>query len=164
MVNTRPSSSNRHLTKGISPVIATILMVMITVILVAFSYTWMQGMTSTAQESTGSYVDSTEKMNQRVIISTIYGNSTGVYFELKADTSNKYPLDMNGTTYYIDNVPKNVTDWNGGLGGVSCRLTSLVAGARCYGTISGVACTPGSVVKVALGWGYTTQATLVECK
>lgn len=150
--------------KGISPVIAVILMVMITVALVAFSYSWLQGTLSQTQQQTTEVLTQTEKMNQRVDVTTAYQCGNDICFELKAASTNRYSLDMNGTGYYVNGVPKTASTWDGGIGGAQCTtVTTLAAGGRCYGKIAGTSCKIGDIFKVSLAWGTERTKGIDNC-
>ena len=156
--------------KGISPVIAIILMVMITVVLVAFAYSWLQGTMSETTKQTSDVLTQTEKMNQRVNIGTLYvcdsgANSSYICFELRAQTTNKYAIPLNGTGYYVSNVPKELYSWDGGISGTPCSEDlSLAAGGRCFGRIpNSPSCSVGDVFKVSLPWGTETSKGIDGC-
>lgn len=157
--------------KGISPVIATILMVMITVGLVAFSYTWFMGMGQQAQQQTGSQLSSMEKSQQSFSIPTAYECSDGdICFELRASSMNTKSIPMNSSYIhvYIDNEPVNLNAWDGGVGGDSCNTYSgnLAAGSSCYGkvTVPG-GCSSGEtpVLKISHTWGASKMQS-VNCE
>lgn len=159
--------------KGISPVIAIILMVMITVVLVAFAYSWLQDTVEDTTENTGEILSNTEKMNQKVSITTAYrcdddgdDNDNGGYvcFELKALSTNSYSVEMDDTTYYINGVPVT-EDLGAGWTGTSCNATggSLAPNARCYGMIDIEDCEIGAVLKVSLPWGSEASKSISGC-
>ncbi|MGC9310973.1 MAG: archaellin/type IV pilin N-terminal domain-containing protein [Candidatus Aenigmatarchaeota archaeon] len=150
--------------KGISPVIAIILMVMITVVLVAFSYSWLQGTLEDTTKTTGTILTETQKQNQKITIPTLYKCGDDICFELKALTTNSYSIDMNGTTYYINNVPQTIVAWDGGTGGEDCDgLDYLAAGQRCYGKIEDLDCRLGDTFRVNLAWGTETSKSIDGC-
>jgi len=160
-------SKNHHISnkKGISPVIATILMVMITVVLVAFRYTWLQGTMSTATKNTDTAMDAATKARQSVQITTAYQCGDGICFEIKASAANTNAIPMNGTTYYINDAPQNMVAWQGGIGGSSCTtVTTLAPGARCFGNLTlGTQCNLGDMMKVSLSWGSEAVKAISQC-
>jgi flagellin-like protein len=165
MVKSRDSYYNNARLKGISPVVATILMVMITVVLVAFSYSWLQNTVTGTQEQTGNVLSQADKMNQKVDIPTIYQCGADICFQLKAYTTNSYSVEMNSTSYYLHNVPKSVVAWDGGVSGASCTTTNLLApGGSCYGKIAATTCQLSqNDFKVSLAWGATSTKSISGC-
>jgi len=152
--------------KGISPVIATILMVMITVGLVAFSYSWFMGMGQTAQTSTETQLAGMKKAAQVLLIpaATYRSADRCVYFELTAAATNEYAIPNNTLTYYINDWPVSVDTWDGGVGGTSCiSKESIGPGDRCYGminlstnskiTVCNVSAAKIDIFKVSSTWG-----------
>jgi len=150
--------------KGVSPVIAVILMVMITVALVAFSYSWFQGTISQTQKQTEGILTQQEKMNQRMEITTAIKCGADICFELRAASTNNYNLDMNGTGYYLNGVPKTVAAWDGGIGGASCTVvTTLAPAQKCYGKIASTSCKIGDVLEISTGWGTKRTTGINGC-
>lgn len=151
--------------KGISPVIAVILMVMITVALVAFSYSWLQKTMSESQGQTSKIISGQEEMSQRLEIATAYQCGANICFELRAASTNSRSLNMNGTGYYIRDVPKTSIAWDGGVGGLACSNTvTLAAGQKCYGMIENTQCAVGDSLKVSTGSGATdTKGLTTGC-
>ncbi|MBN2094679.1 MAG: hypothetical protein JW727_01400 [Candidatus Aenigmarchaeota archaeon] len=140
-------------------------MVMITVVLIAFSYTWLQGTMEGSQQRTSEVISNTEKLNQKVAITTVYQDGGAIYFELKALTTNSYSVNMTGTSYYINGVPKGPEDWTGGIsGGVSCMDPGLMLapGAKCYGMLD-EDCGIGDVFKVSIAWGAEDSKSISNC-
>ena len=126
--------------KGISPVIATILMVMITVGLVAFSYSWFMGMGQTAQTQTGAQLSQMEKSQQSFDIPTAFENNDNeICFEIRASSMNTLdiPISGNNITVYWDNVPKDVGNYAGSGSACNSLSEKLAPGASCFGNISG---------------------------
>jgi flagellin-like protein len=165
MVKSSNSQVNNTSMKGISPVIATILMVMITVVLVAFSYSWLQNTVTGTQEQTGNVISQADKLNQKVDIPTVYQCGPDICFQLKAYTTNSYSVEMNSTSYYIHNIPMVAVAWDGGVAGTSCDAVTLLApGASCYGKIAGTNCQISqNDFKVSLAWGATTTKSISGC-
>jgi len=158
--------------KGISPVIATILMVMITVGLVAFSYSWFMGIGTTSQDKTGKQLSNMDKSGQSFNIPIAYESATPdrINFEFKASSLNSLGLSANTSIKaYLNEVPVIINNWDGGLGGISCANTSskLTPGESCYGYVTATAgtCNSGDTIafKVIHEWG-AKQTISVICK
>jgi flagellin-like protein len=155
---------NKIIMKGISPVVATILMVMITVVLVAFSFSWFQNMQSGIQQQTGNSMSQLEKSKQTIDLPTVYQCGSDICFAIRATSSNTYSIPLNGTTYLINGVPKTASTWNGDISGNSCtEITTLVAGGVCYGKIQSTTCAGGDVLKVSSAWGTESQKSIDKC-
>jgi len=158
--------------KGISPVIATILMVMITVGLVAFSYTWFMGMGQEAQTTAGTQISQMQKKQQSFDIPTAYEcqNDT-ICFEFRASSMNTLEIPIN-TTYikaYVDDIPKSLSGWDVGITGyTNCTdSTDLAPGKNCYAQLditTSPTCPNGGVVvlKVSHTWGAEKMVS-VKC-
>jgi flagellin-like protein len=166
-MDTRNNNPRNNGMKGISPVVATILMVMITVVLVAFSFTWFQNMQSGIQQQTGNSMSQVDKSRQTIDISTVYQCGSDICFAIRATSSNTYSIPLNGTSYMINGVPKSASSWDGspGLsGGSPCTTVStLVAGGICYGKILSTTCVAGDIFKVATSWGPDSQKSIDKC-
>lgn len=93
--------------KGISPIIATILMVMIVIGLVAFSYSWFMSIGSGGKETTVTVISQMDKLRQDIEIGTAYQCGSDICFELRASTMNTIPIPINGLlTISIMNLRK----------------------------------------------------------
>ncbi len=156
--------------KGISPVIATILMVMITVGLVAFSYSWFIGMGERAQQQARSQLSGMEKSQQNIDIPTAYEcEDDTICFELRASSMNTIEIPMNDTyiSAYVDGAPKELYAWNGGLSdGKNCTSYSgnLKPGESCYGNVTVDTCDAGDIytLKITHTWGASKMES-VRC-
>ncbi|MGC9310972.1 MAG: archaellin/type IV pilin N-terminal domain-containing protein, partial [Candidatus Aenigmatarchaeota archaeon] len=104
--------------KGVSPVIATLLLVMITVVLVAFVNDFLNQLTQEAQGSTQKVLIRNEQMSQRFSIPTAYGCGGYICFEIKALGTNEYSIPTENSGYYINDVPKNILPWTDGPSGL----------------------------------------------
>jgi flagellin-like protein len=156
--------SNKVIMKGISPVVATILMVMITVVLVAFSFSWFQNMQSGIQQQTGNSMSQLEKSKQTIDIPTVFQCGSDICFVIRASSSNTYGIPLNGTSYLINGVPKTASTWDGDISGSPCTsVSTLVAGGLCYGKISGATCVAGDIFKVSTSWGTDSQKSIDKC-
>ncbi len=151
--------------KGISPVIATILMVMLTVGLVAFSYTWFRTTGEGAKEQSETQLTQLEKASQGIEIPIAYQCDSDICFEIKASVMNSLTIPMNGNGYYVNNVPKTISAWDGGISGTSCNSTdlTLALGTSCYGKITNYNCTLGDTLKVAISWGAEETKQIDGC-
>lgn len=164
MDNLGKSTLNKSYFKGISPVIATILMVMVTVVLIASLWTWHQGTMNTSTKNTDYMMDASLKAQQTVTIVTVYQCGSDICFGIKAQSSNTYAIPMNGTTYLLNNQPKTTADWDGTVSGPSCNsITTLAPGSICYGKITGTTCRIGDYLKVSLSWGSEATKGISQC-
>ena len=152
--------------RGISPVIATILMVMITVGLVAFSYTWFMGLGETAKGRVGAGIAGMEKAQQDFSIPTAYECvDNKICFEVRASSMNTLNLDPRELSAYVNDVPKNIENWDGDIAGNSCDATTTLApGESCYGKVNQT-CNTGEVYVLTLShpWG-AEKSVSVRCK
>jgi len=154
--------------KGVSPVIATILMVMITVGLVAFSYTWFMNMGQTAQTQTGAQLSQMEKSQQGIKIGTAYCSNpptcTDVIFEMRALSMNTLNIPTNGTSYYYNDAVTSI-----GVAGISgcteCNTNpELAPGQKCCGRITLTSsCKIGDKIRISIPWGAETIASVTGC-
>ena len=149
--------------KGVSPIIATILMVMITVGLVAFSYTWFMDMGQSAQTSTGTQLTAMEKARQGINIGTAYQCGNDICFEFRASAMNTIAIPTNGTSYYYNDAIKSIAA--AGISGCTeCNSApELPPGSKCCGKITGITCKIGDKLKVSIPWGAEAVASVNGC-
>jgi flagellin-like protein len=158
---------NKNL-KGISPVIATILMVMITVGLVAFSYSWFMGLGQTSQAKVGAQITQMEKAQQSFEILTAYScdhdgdGDNDVCFQIKASTVNTLDIPTNGTSVYINDAPRDVSTWTGMSPDCSTGPT-LKPGESCYGAINNYDCSIGDTLRIVIPWGAEKIRPISGC-
>lgn len=153
----------RNIRKGVTPVIATILLVMVTVMLVVYSYDFFSEVAEGAQDYTTAALEENEKMGQQVTIPTVYGCGPYICFELKALGTNKWPLPIDGAGFYLDDVPEKVYPWPGANLGAHCSENPVLApGESCYGRIM-EDCEVGSLLRIQLSWGMSTFRTIARC-
>ena len=91
--------------KGVSPVIASVLMVMIAIGLIAFTYTWFTGMARQAKASGAKHMGEMEKSLQELKIVKVVYNSTGNHlcFKIRAPLTNTKTVPLGKyITYIID--------------------------------------------------------------
>jgi flagellin-like protein len=139
--------------KGISEVIATILMVMVTVVLVFFVNTMFTDIAHSAGTSTDRAIQENQKLNQKFVIPTAYCCGAYICFEIKALGTNEFDLPTEGTGYYLNDVPKRVYPWEGMIMGPNCLDNPVLAkGQSCFGKLEGP-CTGDNILKVMLPWG-----------
>ena len=149
--------------KGVSPIIATILMVMVTVGLVAFSYTWFMSMGQSVQTSTGSQLTAMEKAQQGINIGTAYKCGTDVCFEVRASALNSLTIPTNGTSYYYNNEVESITAASI-TGCTECSTApELAPGGKCCGKIAGITCKIGDKLRISIPWGAETTASINGC-
>ena len=85
--------------KGITPVIAIILLMMITIAMVGFTYIWMKRVFSSAANSTSSSLNEQQKaMGQKVTIIKA-SNSTG---SITIRNSGTYSIDTNKLVVFVN--------------------------------------------------------------
>lgn len=148
--------------KGVSPVIATILMVMITVGLVAFSYTWFINMGESAKKATETSLGTiTSAQQQRVSFDVQpYQEGGDVKFIMYGAGTESVNLSK-VKTYENDRVP---VGWNGvAIGSISaCSATgNLASGDRCGAKVTWT-CSPGDGLTLVSPAGRTTR-TISGC-
>jgi flagellin-like protein len=94
--------------KGISPVIATILMVMITVGLVALSYTFFVNIINVTENRTIENVG-TVLENQKVIITSVWNDSTDGKIGVAINSRGTDDASLSNVKAFVNNVPINWT-------------------------------------------------------
>ncbi|MCK4730086.1 MAG: hypothetical protein KAT28_02100 [Candidatus Aenigmarchaeota archaeon] len=158
--------------KGISPVIATILMVMITVGLVAFSYSWFTSIAETGKKSSDEFLTEMEKSSQSFNIATAYECTPNVIcFAFQAYSKNKYSISPNNShvTAYLNDVPVVIGNWTGGIGGTECynATNKLSEGEICYGYVNATSgtCNSGDMLsfRIEHSWGAKKTKSIL-CK
>lgn len=131
--------------KGVTPVIAVILLLMITVAMVGFAFVWF---TSISQKTTQAVENSTlsqlEKQEQKVRISNIDRISVPGTTVITVRSTGTRSVPLNTVLVFVNDVGKSCTWTNTGgsgsptvlvtQGAVECRVTP--------------ACTPGDRVRV----------------
>ena len=106
--------------KGITPVIAVVLLLMITVALIGFAFIWFQGVWESVSDSTGKNIeDEVNKMTQTIKIDNIDITNRVVY--IRATGSNSIPKPE--VSVYVNNV-KAACYW---LGTTGANATSIAA-------------------------------------
>ncbi|OYT43564.1 MAG: hypothetical protein B6U88_00675 [Candidatus Aenigmarchaeota archaeon ex4484_56] len=148
--------------KGISPVIATILMVMITVALVGILFTWFTGMTEKQQEETNKQYEGVVQRSQSILITVAYYDASegGVVVEVRAPASNTRSVNLTGSTYLVDNVIQNsLLTYSGGT---SCTADLLDPGEACY-MVVGTTCHSGSTVSIITPDAIRASRTIDNC-
>ncbi len=106
--------------------------------------------------------ESFQKTQQQIGIGTVFVNSTGLFFEVKAMGVNTLSIDLIGTKFYIDGVPKTAGAWLS----PDCTSKTLKPGASCYGQISdykSTNCHIGEILRVAISWGAETSKKIKGC-
>ncbi len=155
--------------KGVSPVIATILMVMITVGLVAFSYSFFMGFGEKTVESTKEEFGKMKKGQQTFEIPTAYEcNPDEICFEFRASSKNTLDMPANESfiSLYVDNVPKSLKTWDGGISGTACKgnTAKLSPGESCYGKVDQT-CDNGDTYTLKISHSWDIDRTYsITCK
>jgi len=136
--------------KGVSPVIASVLMVMIAIGLIAFTYTWFTGMARQAKATGTKQMGEMEKALQELKIGNAVYNTSGecICFTLRAPLTNSRNIPIKGFThYYIDGKVVNLNfskcnetkcsvlgiNFNDTAG--NCTIGGLDPGDECWGAI-----------------------------
>lgn len=129
--------------KGITPVVATILLLLIVVAIVGYSFGFFQKIFSTASSATGSQLNqTTTQIGQSVNIDNAASSSVTVR---NIGTASLATSDVG---VYINNVPVN---------GAWDKATLAPSGTATY-TYNATTCSPGSTVKVTTS-GLSPTAT-----
>ena len=143
--------------KGVSPIIATILMVMITVGLVAFSYTWFMGMTESTKRSTETSLGTMTSAQQQRISFDVqpYQDGGDVKFIMYGAGTESVNLSK-VKTYKNDREPVN---WTGvSVGSLpACGSSAILAsGDRCGAKVTWT-CSPGDGLTLVSPGGRDTR-------
>ena len=155
--------------KGVSPVIATILMVMITVGLVAFSYTWFMSLGQTSQTRVGQQMEYMERMQQSFDIVTAYKcdhNTDGqsdVCFQIRASPTNTLAIPVGNMSVYIKDIQRNWGNMNQNFGPNCTAVGTLNPGASCYGVVENYNCSIGDTIRIIIPWGAEKIRAITGC-
>ena len=148
--------------KGISAVIAIVLILMITVALAAAAYVWFSGVFETITEGVGDAATGvTEKISTDFTLEAAVGEDTNtdtVYDTLSVSMRNTgtQDIDLATVAFYIAGKNEAITDGNEGM---------LVAGAVKTLKITGLIASDDpcdKALKVTTGAG-TEKSTTIEC-
>ena len=143
--------------KGVSPVIASVLMVVIAIVLVGFAYTMFSGFARKGGEVGEKAMGEMEKSYQKLRIETAFYRTADDYlcFKIKAPLSNSMTVPIkNYVTYFADGVEYTPTEnlTVCGFSGNACNTTvGLNPGDACYDSIK-VANDP-SFFEIKHEWG-----------
>ena len=158
--------------KGVSPVIATILMVMITVGLVAFSYTWFMSLGQTSQVKVGQQMTQMEKSQQTFDILTAYkcannndNKEDDVCFQIRASPINTLTIPVSNMSVYINDIPRRLGEMDlSKIGGNNCTTVgNLTPGATCYGVVENYSCSIGDTIRIVIPWGAEKIRPITGC-
>ena len=146
--------------KGVSPVIASVLMVVIAIVLVGFAYTMFSGITKRTAETGTRAIGEIEKSTQKLKIVTAIYNATNnkLCFKIRAPGSNVLTIPMEGhMTYLIDGKEVPVSSNLAGCpisGTPNCTDTglNLNPGDSCYGAATWTAGYP-YLFEIQHDWG-----------
>jgi flagellin-like protein len=128
--------------KGITPVIAIILLLLITISMVGFAFIWFQRVQSTMTNSTESELQQQlNKQGQKLTIDNVA--ATSVTFRSSGTAS----VGMGSVGIYVDNVA--VT-----LSGTGCTGADSLAPAAIRTCTISASCDAGSSLKVTSPGGY----------
>ena len=164
--------------KGVSPVIASVLMVMIAIGLIAFTYTWFTGMARQAKASGAKHMGEMEKSLQELKIENAVFNSSAncVCFILRAPLTNSRNIPINRFThYYIDGKEKNLNFSQCNkpkcsvLGDIindpntkgNCTIGGLDPGEACWGGIHYESDTYPTFFEIKHDWGIHEIEVLI---
>jgi flagellin-like protein len=147
------SQKGGYYRKGISDVIATLLLVMVTVMLVFFVNTFFVDIAQNAGTSTNRALLQNQKLSQKVIIPTAYCCGAYICFEIKALGTNDFPIPTEQTDYFVNNKPRKIYPWGlSGLGPDCLDNPVLEPGQGCFGKVEGP-CGNDLLFKAVLPWG-----------
>ena len=147
--------------KGISPVIATILMVMITVGLVAFSYTWFMSMGERAKEGTEAAMTEITSSQAYISFDTLYANATHIKGRIRGHMGN---INMNDTAYYYTDRDGAIDDTIN-VNDTNCT-TTLKPGEHCIihtNDYNETNCESGSYITIIIGNGRSVSTNIKGC-
>jgi len=139
--------------KGITPVIAVILLLLITISLVGFAFVWFSKMTQQTTSSIGTQVQTqTDNTGKRVIIDTATAGTPGHIYIRSLGTQ---PIDMlNEVGIYVNGVKRDQTSGNAATG---CTPAWTAGNIAVSATVScNTNCNAGDMVKVIVP-GSTDQ-------
>jgi len=148
----------------VAAVLFIIIYVLITSLLVALSYMWLQGTMMEATKNTDDAINQATMMRQGIDITTAYQCGSDICFEIKAASTNTLPIDPSGAQYWVHDTLEEISLWDGGISGGSCTaIIGLVPGQRCYGKILNLECIKDSELKVSLASGYESSKVITGC-
>jgi len=129
--------------KGVSPVIASILMVVIAVVLVGFAYTMFSGMAKTAGKRGATAMAEMEKSSQRLeIVTAIYDDTNDkLCFKIRAPSSNTLAVPLGDSIIYLVDGREVTLEGNMAncpiTGTPICNTTAQLApGDSCYDSVT----------------------------
>lgn len=139
--------------KGITPVIAIILLLLITISMVGFAFVWFTRMAETASEAgTSALTDTTTKMATQIRIDNAVqtADSTSITIRNTGSQTVKYSdlvFYVNGVQRGCDAVAStpavdSFADITSGSSGTCARMCTELSGAAC--TVTGTQCTVGT--------------------
>lgn len=112
--------------KGITPVIAIVLLLMMTVAAAGMAYVWVRGVQEDTQKSVGDTLKTkTEQMSGEVTIDNVYENGTADVFLISVRNTGTVTFTSNVLTYA---GPKNCTQVNINAPGSSALSTCPYTG------------------------------------
>ncbi|MBI5347248.1 MAG: hypothetical protein HZB66_01415 [Candidatus Aenigmarchaeota archaeon] len=127
--------------KGITPVIAIVLLLMITIAMVGFAFVWFQGMWRTTSETTGSQITAQqEAMMKTIVIDNVACTTGKIYVRntgSKEIAASEMSVYVGGTLSTCSITPNPLTP--GALGTCSHPTFPIVSGTAVKAT------SPGSV-------------------
>jgi hypothetical protein len=163
-LNDQPGFKNKRF-KGVSPVIATMLLVLLTVVLVSSVYKFSDEIASGAKKQTDESLTRNKQMHQAFVIPTAYGCGPYICFELKALGTNSMPIPIENAGYYINDVPKKSEIWPGSLplGSYDCSSNPVLnPGESCFGRLDNI-CRPGDILRIQISWGTENFRSIMRC-
>ncbi len=152
--------------KGVSPVIASVLMVMIAVGLIAFAYSWFTAMARQAKAAGSKHMGEMEKTLQdlEIVTATYVSSANKLCFQIKAPLTNSITVPLGPyITYVVDTNSYNSSQLSDSLTGCPSTGTNcknkggLEPGEECYGAI-GYSEYP-SFFEIKHDWGAHEVAT-----
>ena len=145
--------------KGVSPVIASVLMVVIAIVLVGFAYTMFSGMAKTAGKRGTAAMAEMEKSSQRLeIVTVIYDDTNNkVCFKIRAPNSNTLAVPLgDNILYFVDSQQVTLLGNTNNCpitGTPICNTTTQLApGDSCYDSVTWTAGYP-YLFEIQHDWG-----------
>lgn len=146
--------------RGVSPIIAVILLLLMTVAAAGAAYLWITKIQSMMTESvTGSFLQSTKAQETKFCIESVWNSTTQIIFTMRnCGSYDVTQSDFGQTGYYVDSVKTLCTpDVTNSFNVYDIRTVTCPAGS--YGTCSPAAGCPTRLVKVTTVFGKADTVT-----
>ncbi len=141
--------------KGITPVIATILLLLITISMVGFAFVWFSGMLSNvATTSENATNQQMIQMNQKIAIESAKSGNIAVR------NVGTYNINYTALSLYISGGVKSVGIGYAGLGGTDCNWSTAALLSPNGILVANCTCVPGNSIKVTAPGGSDTDTCI----